>query len=78
MNETLKPCPFCGAGETDIKENLLNRMPDMSGKPSPVISVEVRHWCAKAPGLLRQHITLAGRERADAIAAWNRRAGDAP
>lgn len=74
----LKPCPFCGGGETRIDENRLNRAPMMSGKESPVISVEIRHWCERLEGQpSRNTITRTGRDMESAIAAWNRRAGGA-
>lgn len=77
MSEPLMPCPFCGGGETRIEENRLNRAPMMSGKESPVISVEIRHWCPPQQGQPRRnHVVKVGRDMNSAIAAWNRRAGD--
>ena len=71
----LLPCPFCGAGEIDINETPLNLMPRMDGKPSPIVSVEIRHWCGPLEGMLgRLNVRMAGRDKASAIAAWNRRA----
>lgn len=73
MGEELLPCPFCGAGETSVREI---RSPGvrMDGKPNALISVEIGHHCDKGPGhLLRQNITMAGRDRESAFAAWNRR-----
>ena len=68
---TLLPCPFCGKGETDVREYRLP--PSMSGKSS-LISVEINHWCPVMPGgLTRRSVSFAGREATDAIAAWNRR-----
>lgn len=70
----LKPCPFCGGGEFDITEVPLNRMPHMSGKPSPIVSASVRHWCAKRDGQpTGLNVQMHGRDREAAIAAWNRR-----
>lgn len=70
----LKPCPFCGGGETIIKEYPLNNMPRMDGKQSEIISVEVSHWCDRVPGVVANHVTFRGRDMETAIAAWNRRA----
>jgi hypothetical protein len=73
----LKPCPFCGGGETTVNENRLNRMPDMGGRQSPIISVEIRHWCQAEPGQPNRNIILrVGRDHASAIAAWNRRVSE--
>jgi len=43
----LKPCPFCGAGETGIVEN--GRMWTGMRYGDPV-SVSVRHFCPPTPG----------------------------
>jgi hypothetical protein len=68
----LKPCPFCGAGETQVHES--HMPPRMSG-PGDLISVEVRHWCGPMPGVLsRSNVVMAGRDHESAMAAWNRRA----
>ena len=69
----LKPCPFCGGGETILHETRLS--PTMSGK-SPLISVEIRHWCPPGPGQpSRNRIVKVGRDYESAVAAWNRRVG---
>jgi len=70
----LLPCPFCGGGETIIKENPLNNMPRMDGKPSAIVSVEVRHWCEAVAGVVASGAAFRGRDHASAFAAWNRRA----
>lgn len=78
-DESLKPCPFCGGGETVIDENRLNRAPSMNGRQSPIISVEIRHWCPAEPGQPNRNTILRiGRDHASAAAAWNRRTGDVP
>lgn len=69
MSEELKPCPFCGAGETRIDEA---RQWQGIGYSEP-ISVSVRHWCVDTPGQPKRMIERIGRDRASAIAAWNRR-----
>ena len=66
----LKPCPFCGGGETVMSETHLP--PRMSG-PGALITVTVRHWCGPLPGVVGSHTEFRGRDHASAIAAWNRR-----
>ena len=73
MSEKLKPCPFCGGGNTEIVERPLSNQPRMDGKPSAIISVEVRHWCEPFKGLVANHLTFRGRDMEAAIEAWNRR-----
>lgn len=67
------PCPFCGAGTTQFREN--GRI--WSGmKYSEPSSVSVEHWCEKIDGQPSRMIERVGRDRASAIEAWNRRAAD--
>lgn len=73
---TLAPCPFCGAGVTEVRANR-GTWRGMAGYSEPV-SVEVRHWCPPAEGQpQRGGITFVGRDEASAVALWNRRT-DAP
>ena len=67
----LEPCPFCGAGETQIHVNKGTWRGHGYGEP---VSVEVRHWCTDVPGQPSRMISRAGRDEASAIAAWNTRA----
>lgn len=68
----LKPCPFCGAGETGIVEN--GRMWTGMRYGDPV-SVSVRHFCPPTPGQPSPRlIERCGRDLESAIAAWNHRA----
>ena len=69
----LKPCPFCGAGETRIQEGgkVWSGM-----KYSAPTSVSVIHWCPAIQGQPSRMIERIGRDEESAIAAWNRRAGD--
>ena len=74
MSGELKPCPFCGAGETRER---VNRFPGvlMNGGDMGIISVEITHWCPAAPGQPnRNTITRVGRDMESAVAAWNQRA----
>ena len=66
----LLPCPFCGAGESQIHVNKGAWNGRGYGEP---VSVEVRHWCADVPGQPSRMISRAGRDEASAIAAWNTR-----
>lgn len=72
MEGDLRPCPFCGAGETQYSEQRLS--PRMDGKQPALVSAMVRHWCAPAPGVVASHIEFRGRTKEDAITAWNARA----
>ena len=67
------PCPFCGAGTTQLREN--GRI--WSGmKYSEPSSVSVEHWCEKVAGQPSRMIERVGRDTASAIEAWNLRAAD--
>lgn len=71
----LLPCPFCGAGEHQIREN--GRM--WSGmRYSDPVSVTVHHWCERPDGQPQSHVTITGRDAASAVELWNRRAASAP
>ena len=68
--EQLVPCPFCGAGSTEIKEN--GKM--WTGmKYSDPVSVSVQHWCEPINGQPSRMIERIGRDTEAAIAAWNQR-----
>lgn len=66
----LRECPLCGGGETREEGKYLP--PRMSG-PGALISYVIRHWCSPIPGVVQQYREVRGREKADAIAAYNRR-----
>lgn len=71
MNEDLKACPFCAAGEFHWTETPLNNAPDMSGRPS---SVELMHLCGgRPPGVFQAGVTVRAKTRELAVAQWNRR-----
>lgn len=64
------PCPFCGAGKTEIRED----RPWLGMRYGEPISVSVRHWCEPIEGQPSSRmIERVGRDRAAAIAAWNMR-----
>lgn len=68
----LLPCPFCGAGTTEIREN---GRPWLGAKWGEPVSVSVRHWCEPIEGQPSRMIERVGRDRAAAVAAWNMRTG---
>jgi hypothetical protein len=74
MTDELKPCPWCGAGDTQLHEN--GRMWTGQGKSEPT-SVSVRHWCQPTPGQPSRMIERIGRDRESAIEAWNCRTAPA-
>lgn len=69
--QALKPCPFCGAGETMLHVNKGTWNGQRYGEP---VSVEVRHWCEPEDGQPARMVARVGRDEESAIAAWNRRA----
>jgi len=68
---SLKPCPFCPGGTTEIREN---GKVWTGQKYSTPISVSVVHHCEPVEGQPSRPIERIGRDEASAIAAWNRRA----
>lgn len=69
--EELKPCPFCGKGTTEVRENGRVWAGTRWGEPS---SVSIFHWCEPQAGQPSRAIERVGRDRPSAIAAWNMRA----
>ena len=67
----LLPCPFCGGGNTEIREN--GRVWSGIGYTRPT-STSVFHHCTPSAGQPSRAIERVGRDHASAIAAWNRRA----
>lgn len=68
-------CPFCGGGETLMSEQHLS--PTMRG-PGALVSVTIRHWCERMPGIVGGGLEFRGRDHDSAISAWNRRTPAAP
>jgi len=74
MSDTFEPCPFCGNGETELKENTF-----WTGMRSKLISVDLIHWCdIDGPPPLRRVVKITGKTREDAISAWSFRIGVNP
>lgn len=71
MEDKLLPCPFCGAGQTEIRPNgqMWTGM-----KYSEPTSVSINHWCTKVEGQPSRMIERIGRDLESAIAMWNMRA----
>lgn len=67
----LKPCPFCGAGSTQVIENGRMWTGVKWGEP---VSVSIRHHCERVPGQPSRGIERIGRDLQSAAEAWNRRA----
>ena len=74
-DQAIAPCPFCGAGETLIKEN--GKM-WMGMKFSEPASVSIQHWCAPIDGQPNRMVERVGRDMGSAISAWNSRAAQPP
>jgi chromosome condensin MukBEF complex kleisin-like MukF subunit len=69
-NSDLSPCPLCGGGETQVRTNY---MPVKMGQKPEIIGVEINHWCdGLIRGAQRRSVHAHGRDRDDAIAAWDR------
>ncbi|ABX35835.1 hypothetical protein Daci_3197 [Delftia acidovorans SPH-1] len=67
----LLPCPFCGAGNTEIRDN--GKVWSGMGYTAPT-STSVFHQCRPVAGQPSRAIERVGRDRASAIASWNQRA----
>ena len=70
QDEALLPCPFCGAGTTQLHDNGREWM---GQRYSEAVSVSVRHWCAPIEGQPSRMLERIGKDRTSAIAAWNMR-----
>lgn len=69
--DVLLPCPFCGAGETDIIENGKLWTGMSYSKP---LSYSIVHWCTpEIVGIQPVKIERKGKTKDDAINQWNKR-----
>ena len=73
MSEELKPCPFCGGADIEVRENRLS--PKMDGSPGALISVDIYHWCDGVDLKPGQYVNISvhSREMDDALEMWNSR-----
>ena len=62
----VKPCPFCGSSEFEIRERV------MEGKKG--YPVTLLHWCYHDRAHANKPIERVGNTREEAIAAWTKRA----
>ena len=67
----LRPCPFCGGTDVQVRENGRQWLGMKYGEPA---SVSILHWCPSVPGQPGRAIERVGRDHASAVAAWNQRA----
>lgn len=65
MTEELKPCPFCGSGETRMDKNQ-----HWTGMHNVVISVTLRHFCS----IGGTQMTFTRKTEELCSDAWNTRA----
>jgi hypothetical protein len=72
----LKPCPFCGG--TDINMRAINGTWNGGLSPQRIARVEIRHTCPHpGPGILGvASICIVRNAEAEVIVAWNHRAGE--
>lgn len=63
--DDIKPCPFCGGHEVEIRER---------NSSTGVFSVSVLHWCKDGGKPVLKPIECMGRTREEAVRLWNRRA----
>lgn len=67
----LQPCPFCGAGETQTRDNGY-----WTGMRNEIVSVEIIHWCVQLSAISGSRIVMRGKTYEDAAAMWNRRSAN--
>ncbi len=71
MSEELKPCPFCGGSNSEIRDGHKAWLGTRWGTP---VSVSVIHWCEPIQGQPSRMIERIGKDQESAVAAWNLRA----
>lgn len=64
-DDPLSPCPFCGAGVTEIREQTY-----WTGMRAAPLNTQVYHWCPNGTAVL----VIKGSTRVEAIRLWNQRA----
>jgi hypothetical protein len=65
---SLLPCPFCGSGETYVREAA-----HWTGKRNVVISATIMHHCEGKP--MQNLLQVKGKTAEDAALKWNTRVG---
>jgi len=69
--DQLKPCPFCGAGETLVEPDSKH----WAGMSWNILSWQVRHWCAEpAKGVRGSMVIIRAKTEPEVIDKWNQRA----
>ena len=67
MLEDLKPCPFCGSGETEITENKY-----WTGKSHEILSYNFQH-CCNPSGQIYSFVQIKGKLKEQVVDSWNAR-----
>lgn len=65
----LKPCPFCGGGETQF-----DQMKYWTGQRSIIVNSTLTHWC-QSDESRKPMISITRSNDDDCIAVWNKRIG---
>lgn len=68
--EELLPCPFCGAGQTNVEPASQH----WTGMRYDVLAWHVVHWCENRTQAFGNRIEHRAKLREEAVASWNRRA----
>lgn len=63
----LKPCPFCGGGDTELRPLRV-----WTGKQNKITSIELMHWCLNQNGVLT--VKFKAKTEEELIHTWNTRA----
>ena len=66
MSDQLKPCPFCGSGETYVRTSDY-----WTGMRNMVLSATVMHHCEEKP--MQNFLQVKGKTVEDEIKKWNTR-----
>lgn len=64
----LKPCPLCGEGSEEFKENT-----HWTGMRSIVVSVDLIHWCKNSGSLPRAFVKITAKTKEECVEIWNTR-----
>lgn len=64
----LKPCPLCGDGQEEFKENT-----HWTGVRSVVVSVDLMHWCKNSGSLPRTFVKITAKTKEECVEIWNTR-----